>query len=154
MQTRPNISEVTDKQHDYLLPNPPPAREGQPKGVIPQPSLLHPLARRRLRQLESARHTHNQRLAQRLHDIFVGRGLTHADFSIGGGRSLFVPRVLSVVPGPPVGLNVRMLPGQIPDDFVAQAKAIAYGLDVPEVQIVPLGPSVIRVELLGNGRLN
>ncbi|MCA1681858.1 MAG: hypothetical protein LC700_01650 [Actinobacteria bacterium] len=86
-------------------------------------------------------------LAWRVQDILVGRGLTQADYSIGGGRTLHIPEVISVTPGPPVGLDIRTLPGQMPDDFAAHAPAIAYNLGVVEVRVVPLGPSLIRLEL-------
>jgi hypothetical protein len=56
--------------------------------------------------------------------------------------------VVSVTLGPPVGLDVRILPGQMPDDFAAHARTIAYNLDVAEVRVIPLGPDLIRLELL------
>jgi len=87
-------------------------------------------------------------LARRVHDIFVGRGLVQPTYSIGGGRDMRVPQVISVTPGPTVGLNIRTLPGQTPDDFARHSSAIAYNLDVAEVRVVPLGPSLIRLDLL------
>ena len=33
-------------------------------------------------------------------------------------------------------------------DFAAHARAIAYNLDMAEVQVVALGPSLIRLDLL------
>lgn len=110
--------------------------------------LRRPLARHRTRQLERTRQEQNQRLAWRVQDIIAGRGLTQAYYSIGGGRGWHVPQVVLVVDGPPVGLNIRTLPGQTPDDFVAHAPAIAYNLGVAEVRVVPRGPSLIRLELL------
>lgn len=41
-----------------------------------------------------------------------------------------------------VGLDIRMLLGQTPDDFTAQATAIAYNLGVAEVRVIPLGSSL------------
>ncbi len=70
-----------------------------------------------------------------------------ADYSIGGGRFVHIPHVVSVVTGPTVGLGIRMLPGQTPDDFTAQATAIAYNLGVAEVRVIPLGSSLIRLNL-------
>ncbi|MDQ3765665.1 MAG: hypothetical protein M3460_30945 [Actinomycetota bacterium] len=111
--------------------------------------LLHrPLARRRARQLERTRQENNQRLAWHLEDILVGRGLAQPYYSLVGGRGLHVPQVVSMVAGPPVRLDIRTLPGQTPDDFVAHAPAIAHNLGVAEVRVVPLGPSLIRLELL------
>lgn len=106
------------------------------------------LTRRRTQQLERTRQGHNQWLASRVQDIIAGRGLTQMYFSIAGGRDWYVPQVISVVDGPPVGLNIRTLPGQTPDDFAAHARAIAYNLGVAEVRVVPLGPSLLRLELL------
>ncbi len=118
------------------------------ENIASLPSLLRqPLVRRRTRKLERARHAGNQVLAWRVQDILVGRGLTQADYSIGGGRTLHIPEVISVTAGPPVGLNIRTLPGQMPDDFAAHAPAIAYNLGVAEVRVVPLVPSLIRLEL-------
>ena len=54
----------------------------------------------------------------------------------------------SVDPGPPVTLLVRMLPGQVVDDFEAEAHRIAAGLDVPVVRISPCGHGWITVALL------
>jgi len=94
---------------------------------------------------------HNQTLAWRVQDIIAGLGLTQTDFSIAGGRSVHIPEVVSVAAGPPVGLHIRTLPGQTPDDFTAHAPAIAYNLGdlgVAQVRVVPLGPSLIRLDLL------
>ncbi len=41
-----------------------------------------------------------------------------------------------------------MLPGQMPDDFAAHVRRIAYNLDVAEVRVIPLGPSLIRLEMV------
>lgn len=99
-------------------------------------------------QLEHARQRHDEELARRVHDIIAGLGLIQSDFSIGGGRVVHIPEMVSVVAGPPVGLHIRLLPGQTPDDFAAHAPAIAYNLDVTEVRVVPLEPSLIRLDLL------
>jgi len=105
-------------------------------------------ALRRAQELQLRRQAAYQRLAWHVQDILVGCGLSQADFSIGGGRVFHIPQVVSVVPGPPVGLNIRMLPGQIPDDFAEHARRIAYNLDVAEVRVIPLGPYLIRLELV------
>jgi hypothetical protein len=91
---------------------------------------------------------HHQRLAWHLEDIIKGRGLAQPSYSIVGGRGWRVPQVVSVIAGPPVAFDVRILPGQTPDDFAAHASAIAYGLGVAEVQVVSLGPALIRLQLL------
>jgi hypothetical protein len=81
-------------------------------------------------------------------DILVGCGMSQTDYSIAGGRVFHIPQVVSVVRGPPASLDIRILPGQMPDDFAAHARTIAYNLDVAEVRVVPLGPYLIRLELL------
>lgn len=130
------------------------------QGTLPYPeeSLEHadrrlPLlhrrdARRRARRRERIRQDHNQVLARRAQDIFFGRGLSQISFSIGGGRVVRLPQVLSVDDRPPLALVISILPGQTPGDFIAHAPAIAYGLGMTEVRVVPLMPSVIRLELL------
>ena len=99
------------------------------------------------RELERMRQEGEQLLAWRVQDIIVGLGLTQADYSMGGGRTLHIPEVVSVTERP-VGLDIRMLPGQIPDDFAAHAERIAYNLGVAEIRVVPLGPSLIRLILV------
>jgi hypothetical protein len=116
---------------------------------IPRPSWLTQLLwRRRSRQLELRRQDHDHWLARRVYDIIVGCGLTQANYRIGGGRSVWVPEVVAVDAGPPVNLNIRTLPGQTPDDFASHASTIAYHLGVTEVRVIPLGPYLIRLELL------
>ncbi|MBV9012817.1 MAG: DUF1918 domain-containing protein [Pseudonocardiales bacterium] len=110
--------------------------------------LRHPLEWRHNRDLERRQQAGYERLASRVEDILAGLGLVHDDFSIGGSRTFHVPEVVSVTPGPPMGLDIRMLPGQTPDDFSPHAPAIAYDLGMAEVRVVPLGPSYIRLELL------
>ena len=135
------------------------------ESVAPRLSLLRrPLAWCRVRQqkrrrqadawkLERARQENDQLLASRVQDIFIGCGLTQFGYSIGGSRILRAPQVVAVVAGPPVGLDILILPGQMPDHFAAHAPAIAYNLGVAEVRVVPRGrPSLIRLELLpGSG---
>ena len=114
---------------------------GNKKNVAPVP------LRRHNRVLERMRQEGEQRLAGRVQGIIVGLGLTQADFSLGGGRSLRIPEVISVT-ARPVGLDIRMLPGQIPDDFAAHAKRFAYGLGAAEVRVIPLRPPLIRLILV------
>jgi hypothetical protein len=110
-----------------------------------------PEARRHTRrELERMRQASDSQLALRVQDSFVARGLTHSGFSMAGGYSLHVPEVISVAAGPPTRLDIRPLPGQQPDDFIAQAPAIAEDLGVAEVRVITLGPSLIRLELLGS----
>lgn len=147
------------QEHDYILAGRAhavsteiglPQSDFKPmKTVAPFPSRLrHPLARRRAQQLEYRRQVHDQALAWRVQDIIAGLGLSQADSSVGGGRTVHVPQVVSVADGPPVGVTIRTLPGQIPEDFAAHARPIAYNLGVAKVQVIPLGPSLIRLDLL------
>jgi Domain of unknown function (DUF1918) len=114
--------------------------------------LRHPLEWRHDRDVARRQQAAYEQLASRVEDIIAGLGLVHDDFSIAGSRTFHVPEVVSVTPGPPVGLDIRMLPGQSPDDFSAHAPAIAYDLGMAEVRIVPLEPSLIRLELLPHDR--
>ena len=116
--------------------------------VAPLPSRRrYPLTRRQARELERMRQEGEQRLVRRVQDIIVGVGLTQVGNSVAGGRTTIIPEVISVTTRP-LGLNIRMLPGQIPDDYAAHSKRIAYNLGVAEVQVVPLGHSLIRLILV------
>jgi hypothetical protein len=132
--------------------------------VASRPSLLHrPLAWYRTWQLERRRQANNWQLergrqanawqlASRVQDIIIGCGLTQFSYSVSGSRSIRAPEVVSVIDGPPVGVDILILPGQMPDHFAVHAPAIAYNLGVAEVRVVPRGPSRIRLELLqGSG---
>ena len=114
--------------------------------------LLHPLQSRHTRDLRRPEAAY-ERLAQRVEEIITGLGLIEEDFNISAGRIFHIPRVISVHSGPPVRVDIGILPGQSPEDFSAHAAAIAYDLGVAEVRIVALDPSTIRWELLPHGRL-
>lgn len=127
--------------------------EAPTENVAPRLSLLSRwLAWRSARQFERRRQARNQQFAWRVQELIAARGLTSSDYSIGGGRAVHVPRVVSVSAGPPVGLEIQLLPGQVPDDFTAHASAIAYNLGVAEVLVVPLGPSRVRLDLMPRPR--
>jgi hypothetical protein len=83
-------------------------------------------------------------------DTMDGTDLAHHSVTAGRLPLMVAPQVQSVDPGPPVTLLVRVLPGQIVDDFQAQAQAhrIAGGMDVPMVRITPCGHGLINVALL------
>ncbi len=115
--------------------------------------LRHPLEWRHNRDLEERQQAEYERLVRRVEEIIIGLDdLVQDDFSIAAGRVYHAPEVVSVNPGPPVGLDIRMLPGQSPKDFSKHATAIAYDLGMAEVRVVPLGPSAIRLELLPHHR--
>lgn len=118
--------------------------------VVPRALLLgRLLARRRARRLECTRRARNQRFAWRVQEIIMGCGLIQEAQSVAGGRTVRIPEVISVVAGPPRSLDIRILPGQTPEDFVAHTPAIAYSLGVAKVWVVPLDePSLIRLQLM------
>jgi hypothetical protein len=87
-------------------------------------------------------------------DTMDGIGLARRTSSAGRIPLLVVPEVELVEPGPPVTLLVRVLPGQIVDDFQAQAHRIAAGMDVPMVHITPCGHGLIKVALLDHEPLS
>lgn len=153
----------SDTGHESLLPHGPDVvikhrytrgAEAVTGGETPWLSRFrHPLEWSHNRDVERRQQVGSERLALRAEEIIVGLGLTQEDFSIASGRVFHVPQVISVDRGPPVGLDIRILPGQSPDDFSAHAAAIAYDLGMAEVRVVPLGPSAIRLELLPHDRL-
>jgi len=111
--------------------------------------LWHPLEWRRDRDEERWQQVRDQRLAWKVQDIMYGLGLVQNDFSIGGGRAVHHPEVVSVSAGPPVTLDIRILPGQTPDDFGTDKclKAFAYHLGVAKVQVDRLRTPLIRLKL-------
>ncbi|MGH4011262.1 MAG: DUF1918 domain-containing protein [Pseudonocardiaceae bacterium] len=118
-------------------------------GTVPWLSRLrHPLQWRHTQDQARRQQARDEYLAKRVEEIIDGLGLTHTEFSIGGGRIVYIPGVVSVTAGPPRGLNIRLLPGQSPKDFAAHASTIAYDLGVARVEVVPRGPSLIRLDLL------
>ena len=121
-------------------------------GVAPWLSRLrHPLEWRHSRDLERRQQVRDVQLARRVQDIIAGLGLTHTEFSIGGGRVIHVPAVVSVTAGSPLEVDIEILPGQSPEDFSVHERTIAYDLDVATVRVVPLGPDRIRLELVPHG---
>ncbi len=99
------------------------------------------------KQRERMRQMATQRLVLRVEDILIGVGLAQAGNSVAGGRTTISPEVTSVVEMP-MRLTIRTLPGQIPDDFVKAAPRIADNLDVAEVHVDRLGPSLIQLCLV------
>jgi hypothetical protein len=87
-------------------------------------------------------------------DTMEGTGLARHTSTAGRIPLVVVPQVQLVEPGPPVALLVRMLPGQIVDDFRAQAHRIAAGMDVPAVHVTPYGHGLIKVALLDHQPLS
>jgi hypothetical protein len=92
-----------------------PSENEEPENVALPSLLRHPVSVAPPRQLERTRQEHDQPLAWRLQDILSGCGLTQAHFSVAVSHVFHVPQVVSVVVGPPVGLDIHILPGQTPD---------------------------------------
>lgn len=116
--------------------------------VVPHVPWWRRLHRRHRGPWELERQGDDQRLARCVQDIIVELGLTQTTYSISGGHTRHVPEVISVTGGPPHRVDVRILRSQAPEDFAAYAPAIARKLGVAEVRVLPLGNSVIRLELL------
>jgi hypothetical protein len=144
----------TPVQETTVRPSMKPGQNGTPRVLLRR--LLARLSARRFQRecreydqgLERAHQQHDLRLAQTVQEIFAGCGLAQPAYSIGGGRSVRVPQVISVVPGPPVRLDIKLLPGQTPEDVAARTSAIAFHLGVAGVSVIPLPPSLVRLELL------
>lgn len=152
----------SDTDHESLLPHGPDVmiKRRRPGGTQPatreetvwQSQLRHPLARRHTRDLERRRQAAYERLAERVEEIITGLGLIEEDFSIGGERIYHVPQVVAVDPGPPVKVDIHILPGQSPEIFSVHAETIAYDLGMAEVRIIRIAPSAIRLELIAQNR--
>ncbi len=112
----------------------------------PLPSRLHPLARHRALQAARAHQRNKQQLAWRVQDVLAGCGLVQTDYSIACGRVVHIPQVVSVVTGPVAQVKLRLVVGQMPEHFTAQARALAYHLRADEVSIVPLEPPFLRLD--------
>lgn len=151
----------SDTRHESLLPHGPDVvirhRHGSgavAAGATPWlPQLRHPWEWRHSRDSQRRQHAWDEQLAQRVEEIISGLGLTHTSHSVAGIQTMHLPQVVSIHPGPPKGLDIHILPGQSPEDFSAHAPTIAYDLGVAEARVVPLGPSLIRLELLPHDSL-
>jgi hypothetical protein len=89
-----------------------------------------------------------QRRAWQVQDILVRCGLSQIGASIVGGQFFYVPHVVSVDLGSPERLKIRILPGQMPDDYAAHARRVAYSLGVTDVKVIQLAePRMIQLEL-------
>ncbi|MFC5996743.1 FtsK/SpoIIIE domain-containing protein [Pseudonocardia hispaniensis] len=105
--------------------------------------------RREIRELDE--------LAARLgwcwEDTVTGAGLVHHSKTAAGIPHTSAPRVQWVEGGPPLTLVVRMLPGQVADDFRAQAHRLAEGMGVAMVRVSTDRHGWLRVALLARDPL-
>jgi hypothetical protein len=83
-------------------------------------------------------------------DTMDNTDLAHHSVTASRLPIMVAPQLESIDPGPPVTLLVRMLPGQVIDDFKAEAHRIASGMDVPAVRVTPCGHGFVEVTLLAN----
>jgi hypothetical protein len=89
-----------------------------------------------------------QEYAWRWRDTADGAGLAHHSVNPAGMAYTAAPEVHWVESGPPLTLVVRMLPGQVADDYRAQAHRLAEGMGVPMVRVSSDRHGWIRVALL------
>jgi hypothetical protein len=106
--------------------------------------------RARARRLARVRQALDQQLAWRVQDILVGCGLSQADYSIVGGRIFHIPHVVSVIRGPPVGLDICILPGQMCDDLPRTPGRSRTTSTWPRFGWYRSGPYLIRLNYCRN----
>jgi hypothetical protein len=80
-------------------------------------------------------------------DSLARCGLARAEHTATGAETVHTPRVVWADVGPPGWVQIDLLAGQSADDFTAHAPTIAQDLGVPQVWVVPLGRSRVRLEL-------
>jgi hypothetical protein len=89
----------------------------------------------------------DERLADEVETILIGCGLFQTGDSVSGGKNFYAPGVVKVA-HEPTRLDIRILPGQGPDDFKAKAGTIAYNLGMTAVQVIGLEPYLIQLVLV------
>jgi hypothetical protein len=97
-------------------------------------------------QLVRAHQRNKQELAWRVQDVFAGCALIQTDYSVACGRVVHIPEVVAVIIGPVTRVKIRLLVGQMPEDFAAKAQILAYHLGAAKVNIVVLEPPFIRLD--------
>ena len=105
------------------------------------------MARITTAQIDPRLQARNTLFVQRVQDSLVRCGLHRMEYTGAGDETLHTPRVVAADARPPEWVQIDMLPGQSAEDFAAHAPAIAHALGVPQVWVVPLGRSRIRLEL-------
>src|SRR5947209_2004503 len=114
---------------------------------MPPPHGWTPVARMTTALVRPRLQARDKLLVRRVQDSFVRCGLSRTEHTGVGGQMVHTPRVVSADTGPPGSVQIDLLPGQSAEDFAAHAPAIAQDLGVPQVWVVPLGRSRIRLEL-------
>lgn len=99
--------------------------------------------RRERREWEMVR----QRIAWRMADVLRGTALARNASTGAAGTVVLAPEVAAVLPGPPVAVNLRLLPGQVAADVEAESHRIAEGFGARKIRIIPRAPSWVRIEL-------
>jgi hypothetical protein len=105
-----------------------------------------PWWRRRRQEREQAEAT--RYLGWQWQDTALGAGLVRRTESAAGIPHVSMPELVRVDVGPPVTLVVRMLPGQLIDDYRKQAHRIAEGMGVAMVRVSPGHIGWVRLGLL------
>jgi DNA segregation ATPase FtsK/SpoIIIE, S-DNA-T family len=88
-----------------------------------------------------------QRLAVRMTDVLMGTALARRDVTGGGGPVVLSPQVAAVMIGPPLCMNLRLLPGQTAADVELESDRLAEAFGARRVRIIPRAPGWVRVEL-------
>ncbi|WP_224392833.1 FtsK/SpoIIIE domain-containing protein [Pseudonocardia sp. ICBG1293] len=103
-------------------------------------------ARRAARELDRRRMELREDFAWRWRQVCEHVGLCRS-VSVAAGQTVVVPRLVNVDIGDYLALIVKLLPGQKPEDFIAQVDRIAWALGVLRVRIIPRGMGWLRIEL-------
>lgn len=87
-------------------------------------------------------------LIRGVRDSLARCGLARREHTVVGGETVHIPRVVAAADGAfAAWVQIDLLPGQSAEDVAAHAAEIAQRLGVPQVWVVPLGRSRIRLEL-------
>jgi len=138
-----------------------PAMRRATAGTGPQPS-VDPLRVRGLfgdysrRQREYAELrgavAERSRLAAMWRGACEGVELCHR-VRVPAGMTISTPTVVGCLPGDPVALIVRLLPGQLPRDVEDQASRLAPAMGAARLRVTPRGEQHVRVDLLAHDPL-
>jgi len=130
-------------------------------GTGPQPH-VEPLAvrglfaaftRRRREDLEVRDAVEERsRLAAMWRGACEGVQLCHTT-RVPAGTTVSTPTVVGCLPGDPVALIVRLLPGQLPRDVEDQASRLAPAMGAARLRVTPRGEQYVRVDLLADDPL-
>jgi len=121
--------------------------QSTPRSAVPAPRGGPVRWWRRHRQ-ERAHAEESRYLGWQWQDTVLGAGLVRHTESAAGIPHVSMPELVRVDAGPPVTLVVRMLPGQVVDDYRKQAHRIAEGMGVPMARFSSGQVGWVRIGLL------